>query len=132
MVPCRLARAQYDAEFTHLNRGVRVDLKIVHFVQSCAHCGISCANFSVARNSPGLFGQSMNSQVYAIALHADGSLITPDSPAQGGENISLLGTGFGPYATKVIDEFFPPVPPPALADTVTVSVSLICPFFNCS
>jgi uncharacterized protein (TIGR03437 family) len=79
------------------------------------------ANFSVARNSPGLFGQSMNSQTYAVALHADGSPITPDSPAQGGETISLLGTGFGPYAAPVIDGFFPPDPPPAIADTVSIS-----------
>jgi len=80
------------------------------------------ATFTVSRNSPGLFGQTMNSQIYAIALHADGSLVTPDSPAQAGETVSLLGTGFGPYATPVIDGFFPPVPPPALADTVSISL----------
>jgi uncharacterized protein (TIGR03437 family) len=80
------------------------------------------ATFTVARNSPGLFGQSLNSQTYAIALHADGSVITPDSPAQGGETISLLGTGFGPYSTPVVDGFFPPAPPPALADSVSISV----------
>jgi uncharacterized protein (TIGR03437 family) len=80
------------------------------------------ATFTVARNSPGLFGQSMNSQTYAVALHADGSLITPDSPAQSGETISLLGTGFGPYSTPVIDGFFPPAPPPALADSVSISL----------
>jgi len=80
------------------------------------------ATFTVARNSPGLFGQAMNSQTYAIALHADGSVITPDSPAQGGETISLLGTGFGPYSTPVIDGFFPPTPPPALSDSVSISL----------
>ncbi len=80
------------------------------------------ATFTVARNSPGLFGQTLNSQTFAIALHADGSVITPDSPAQGGETISLLGTGFGPYATPVIDGFFPPAPPPALADSVSISL----------
>jgi uncharacterized protein (TIGR03437 family) len=79
------------------------------------------ANFSVARDSPGLFGQSMNSQIYAAALHADGSAITPDSPAQAGETITLVGTGFGPYSTPVIDGFFPPDPPPALADSVSIS-----------
>jgi len=79
------------------------------------------ANFTVARNSPGLFGQSMNSQTYAIATHADGTPITPASPAQAGETISLLGTGFGPYTTPVIDGFFPPNPPPALVDSVSVS-----------
>jgi uncharacterized protein (TIGR03437 family) len=79
------------------------------------------ANFSIARNSPGLFGQSMNSQIYAVVLHADGSPVTPDSPAQAGETISLLGTGFGPYNTPVIDGFFPPDPPPALTDLVSIS-----------
>jgi uncharacterized protein (TIGR03437 family) len=79
------------------------------------------ATFSIARNSPGLFGQNLNSQTYALALHADGSPVTPDSPAQAGETIALLGTGFGPYNTPVIDGFFPPDPPPALADLVTIS-----------
>jgi uncharacterized protein (TIGR03437 family) len=78
--------------------------------------------FTVAQNSPGLFGQDMNSQTYAIALHADGSVITPDSPAQGGETISVLGTGFGPYSTPVVDGFFPPAPPPSLTDTVSISL----------
>jgi uncharacterized protein (TIGR03437 family) len=63
----------------------------------------------------------LNSQTYALALHADGSPVTPDSPAQAGETIALLGTGFGPYNTPVIDGFFPPDPPPALADLVTIS-----------
>jgi uncharacterized protein (TIGR03437 family) len=80
------------------------------------------ANFTVARNSPGLFGQNLDSQTYAIALHADGSLVTPDSPAQSGETISLLGTGFGPYATPAVDGFFPTNPPPALSDSVSISV----------
>ena len=79
------------------------------------------ATFSIARNSPGLFGQSMNSQTYAIALHADGSPITPDNPAQSGETVALLGTGFGPYTAPVIDGFFPPNPPPAVADLVSVN-----------
>jgi uncharacterized protein (TIGR03437 family) len=78
------------------------------------------ASFTVARNSPGLFGQSMNSQIYAIALHEDGSTVTPDNPAQAGETVSLLGTGFGPYTAPVIDGFFPPDPPPALVDSVSI------------
>ena len=80
------------------------------------------ATFTVARNSPGLFGQTLNSQMYAIALHSDGTVVTPDSPAQGGETISLLGTGFGPYATPVVDGFFPTAPPPALSDSVNISL----------
>jgi uncharacterized protein (TIGR03437 family) len=77
--------------------------------------------FTVARNAPGLFTQTVNSQTYAIAFHADGNLITPSSPAQSGETISLLGTGLGPFNGQMIDGFFPPDPPPALSDSVSVT-----------
>lgn len=76
--------------------------------------------FTVARNAPGLFSQTINSQSYAVAFHANGSLITPSSPAKPGETISLLGTGLGPLNNSLIDGFFPPNPPPALQDSVTV------------
>ena len=85
------------------------------------------ATFSVARNAPGIFFQTMNDQPYAIALHEDGSLVTPDSPASAGETISVLGTGFGPYGGKVIDGFFPPNPPPALADSVIITTDDLSP-----
>jgi uncharacterized protein (TIGR03437 family) len=39
-----------------------------------------------------------------------------------GETISLLGTGFGPYQKTVLDGFFPPNPPPAVEDSVALSV----------
>jgi uncharacterized protein (TIGR03437 family) len=79
------------------------------------------ATFSVARNSPGLFFQTLNSQQYALALHDDGTVVTPDNPARPGETLSLLGTGFGPYNALVIDGFFPPNPAPGLADSVNLS-----------
>jgi len=81
------------------------------------------ATFTVARNSPGLFGQMVNAQPYALALHGDGSPVTLDNPAASGETISLLGTGFGPYSGLVIDGFFPPDPAPALTDAVNVSAA---------
>jgi uncharacterized protein (TIGR03437 family) len=59
---------------------------------------------------------------YALAMHADGSLVTTASPAEAGETISLLGTGFGPYQKPVLLGFFPFSPPPALADSVALSV----------
>jgi uncharacterized protein (TIGR03437 family) len=77
--------------------------------------------FTVARNAPGLFSQTVGSKSYAIAFHEDGSLITPASPAKPGETISLLGTGLGPYKGRIIDGFFPPEPAPALADSVGIS-----------
>ncbi len=76
--------------------------------------------FTVRRNAPGLFFQTVDNQQYAIAFHEDGSLITPGSPVKAGETISLLGTGLGPFKGNVIDGFFPPDPPPALADSVNI------------
>jgi len=78
--------------------------------------------FTVTRNAPGLFFSTIGSTAYATAFHADGSSITTANPAAGGETISLLGTGFGPYVTNPLDGFFPPNPPPAVADSVALSV----------
>ena len=50
------------------------------------------------RSRPVLLNYGFGS-IYAMAFHADGSMVTTDSPAAGGETISLLGTGFGPYQT---------------------------------
>ncbi len=79
--------------------------------------------FTVARNAPGLFFNTVGDTAYALAFHADGSLVSTDSPAVGGETISFLGTGFGPYQTPVFDGFYPPNPPPAVADSVSLSVN---------
>ena len=81
------------------------------------------ATFSITRNAPGLFFQTVNSQPYVVALHPDGSAVTQDSPASAGETISILGTGFGPYNGQVIDGFFPPAPPPSLMDSVAISTA---------
>ena len=78
--------------------------------------------FTVSRDAPGLFSNTVNSQQYAVAFHADGTPVTTDSPAAAGETISVLGTGFGPYGGNVIDGFFPPTPAPALSDSVSVSI----------
>jgi len=83
--------------------------------------------FTVARDAPGLFAQTINSQQYVLAMHADGSLVTPDSPAAGGETISVLGTGFGPYNGTIVDGFFPPTPAPTLVDPVVVTAGGIDP-----
>jgi uncharacterized protein (TIGR03437 family) len=78
--------------------------------------------FTAVRNAPGLFFQTINSVNYAMAMHGDGSMVTTASPAAAGETISLLGTGFGPYEQPVLDGFFPPSPPPAVSDSVLLSV----------
>jgi uncharacterized protein (TIGR03437 family) len=82
---------------------------------------------TVARNAPGLFFNTVGSTAYAMAFHADSSMITSSSPASAGETISFLGTGFGPYQTPVFDGFFPPNPPPAVRDSVVLSVGGVNP-----
>ena len=71
--------------------------------------------FTVARNSPGLFPNPTQPDPTAStpagwALHADGTGITPDSPAIHGETVTLYGNGFGPVTGATIDGF------PASAD----------------
>ncbi len=90
-------------------------------VQSTGQPDVS-ATFNVVRDAPGLFFQTISSEQIAIAMHADGSLVTPDSPAAAGETISFLGTGFGLYNGTVPDGFFPPNPAPTLKDSVTLSL----------
>src|ERR1019366_3511563 len=53
-------------------------------------------NFLIARNAPGHLQIDLGGQSYTLALHADGTLVTPDSPAIKGELLTVYGTGFGP------------------------------------
>jgi uncharacterized protein (TIGR03437 family) len=55
------------------------------------------ANFTAARNAPGMFATVVNAQSFAVATHEDGTAISASSPARRGETVSLFGTGFGPY-----------------------------------
>ena len=68
-------------------------------------------SFSVKRNAPGLFSN---------LLHQDGTAVTTEHPAALGETITILGTGFGPYTSPVIDGFFPLIPVPSVSDPVEV------------
>ena len=61
--------------------------------------------FTSQRNAPGLFAQQISDKAYLIAVHEDGSLIGPTSPARRGELITALGTGFGPYEVQPLDGF---------------------------
>jgi uncharacterized protein (TIGR03437 family) len=90
-------------------------------VQNTGEPEISGA-LTVARDAPGLFSSVIGSTAYAMAFHADGSLVTTSSPAAAGETISMLGTGFGPYQTPVLDGFLPTNPPPGVEDSVVLSV----------
>ena len=67
--------------------------------------------FTVSRDSPAIFTQADPLQrPLVLALHKDGSLVTFSSPAIQGEQISIYGTGFGPYDQPATDGF--PASPP--------------------
>ncbi|MEO6037748.1 MAG: hypothetical protein ABIQ93_04985 [Saprospiraceae bacterium] len=67
---------------------------------------------SIVRNAPGIFGQLIGEQFVATAQRPDGSLAAPDKPAKRGEQIILMGTGFGAYQRGVFDGFPAPENPP--------------------
>jgi uncharacterized protein (TIGR03437 family) len=54
------------------------------------------ADFTVARNAPGLYNTLVDGQAFGLFLHENGDPITSASPAHRNETVTLLGTGFGP------------------------------------
>jgi uncharacterized protein (TIGR03437 family) len=81
------------------------------------------ASFTVVRNAPGLFQQAVNGQSLAVALHADGSAVTLDSPAGRGELLTVYGTGFGPTdPVRPVGFAVPQTPPFLLLDAASVLV----------
>jgi uncharacterized protein (TIGR03437 family) len=80
-------------------------------------------NFTVTRNAPGLFGNLLDGIQYVVASHADGTSVTPDSPAVQGETITVYSTGLGPYTAAAPTGFALPVDPAyILTDPVEVAV----------
>ncbi len=79
--------------------------------------------FTVSSLAPGLFQQPNAANLPLVfALHANGSLITTDSPAVEGEQVSIFGTGFGNYVRPAVDGFpAAPVTEYTVAGTVTVN-----------
>jgi uncharacterized protein (TIGR03437 family) len=79
--------------------------------------------FTVAQDAPGLFPQSINGQNFVVAVHADGSSVTPAAPAVPGETVTVYGTGFGATNPPRPDGFALPASPVyALVDTASVQV----------
>jgi uncharacterized protein (TIGR03437 family) len=80
-------------------------------------------SFTVVRSAPGLFQQTVNGQSFAVAMHEDGSSVTPDSPARRGELLTVYGTGFGPTdPMRPVGFAVPQTPPFLLLDAATVLV----------
>jgi uncharacterized protein (TIGR03437 family) len=80
------------------------------------------ATFTVVQDAPGLFQQIVNGQSFALAFHADGTLVTQTSLAQIGELLTVYGTGFGPTNPARPEGFVVPASPIYTAvDPVTVS-----------
>lgn len=69
------------------------------------------ASFEIVRNAPGIFSNVVGDKTWALALHEDGTPVTATSPARRDETITILGTGFGPYARRVLDAFRVPASP---------------------
>jgi uncharacterized protein (TIGR03437 family) len=81
------------------------------------------AVFNIVQDAPGLFPSLANGQVFAVAVHADGSAVTQDSPVKPGETITLFGTGFGPTApARPFGFAVPDGPAYTLTDGVTIQI----------
>jgi len=81
------------------------------------------ATFNVVRDAPGVFAALVKDQIVAMAVHEDGSPVTPDAPALHGELLTLYGTGFGPTDHNRLMGFaIPSNPPYLILDAPTVMV----------
>jgi uncharacterized protein (TIGR03437 family) len=81
------------------------------------------ASFTVVRNAPGLFGQTVQNQSFAVAFHQDGTPVTTDAPAQHGELLTVYGTGLGPSSPSRPEGFaVPSTPGYMIQDSVSVSI----------
>ena len=82
------------------------------------------ASFTVGQDAPGIFPQVADGQTFALALHGDGSAVTPESPAVSGETITVYGTGFGSTTPARPTGFpVPSAPVYTLNDTATVQLN---------
>jgi len=80
--------------------------------------------FTVSRDAPGVFTQANAQNLpLAVALHHNGTVVTLQSPVVQGEQITIYGTGFGPYNPPAVDGFATdPTQNYVAVDPVTVSI----------
>jgi uncharacterized protein (TIGR03437 family) len=81
------------------------------------------AQLTISRESPGVFTQpNSQQQPLVLALHQDGTRVNFDNPAIHGEQITIYGTGFGPYDQPAIDGYpATPTQTSALADSLVLN-----------
>jgi uncharacterized protein (TIGR03437 family) len=78
------------------------------------------SKFVVSAVGPGLFQVGEDAPT-AMGYHADGTPITSANPALAGEEVTVLGTGFGPYRQPAVDgQTLPEAPAYLLATEVEV------------
>src|SRR5262249_46773223 len=70
--------------------------------------GTGSFSVTVGQYGPGVFETFYSGQKFGVAVHADGTYITPSSPARRGENITIYATGLGqtkpPTSTNAIGQ----------------------------
>jgi uncharacterized protein (TIGR03437 family) len=75
-------------------------------------------------STPGVFTQDESGSGYAAALHVDGSLVTPASPAQAGETVAVYMSGLGTVFPAILDGVGAPSNPPSTtSNTFTADIS---------
>ena len=74
--------------------------------------------------TPGVFTQDSSGSGYAAALHKNGSLVTPDSPAEAGETVAVFMSGLGTVFPAILDGVGAPSNPPSTtSNTFSADIS---------
>lgn len=83
--------------------------------------------FTVSRDAPAIFTQANAQNLpLAVALHQDGTVVNFQSPVIQGEQITIYGTGFGPYNPRAANGFAtPPTQNPLLIDPALVTIGSV-------
>ena len=77
----------------------------------------------VNQTTPGVFTQDESGSGYAAARHKDGSLVTPDRPAQAGETVAVYVAGLGTVLPAIPGGVGAPSRPPS-STTNTITADL--------
>jgi uncharacterized protein (TIGR03437 family) len=79
-------------------------------------------NLNLVEFAPAIFTTNRVGTGTAVALHADGKLVTGQSPANVGETISILCTGLGRLSQPISSGIGAPDPAPSTLSTPQVNV----------